>query len=35
MIPDDEKFKYAEPRKPIRPNSDLERELEAQGFRPH
>lgn len=35
MVPDDEKFQYAKPRKPSRPNPDLERELEAQGFRPH
>ncbi len=34
MVPDDEKFKYAKPRKPRKPNPDLERELEAQGFRP-
>ena len=35
MIPDDEKFQYAKPRKPHKPNiPELERELEAQGFRP-
>ena len=34
MVPDDEKFKYAESRKPHKPNIKLERELEAQGFRP-
>ena len=34
MVPDDEKFQYAKPRKPHKPNIELERELEAQGFRP-
>lgn len=34
MIPDNEPFRYAEPRKPSKPNPELERELEAQGFRP-
>ena len=34
MVPDDEKFKFAKPRKPHKPNLEWERELEAQGFRP-
>ena len=34
MIPDDEPFKYAEPRKPSKPNPELEKKLEAMGFRP-
>ena len=35
MVPDDEKFQYAKPRKPSQPNPELEAELEALGFRPH
>ena len=34
MIPDSEPFQFAEPRKPHKPNPELERELEALGFRP-
>ena len=34
MVPDDEKFQYAKPRKPHKPNPELERELEELGFRP-
>ena len=34
MIPDDEPFVYSKPRKPHKQNIELERELEAQGFRP-
>ena len=34
MIPDDEPFKYAKPRKPAKPNPELERKLDALGFRP-
>jgi hypothetical protein len=34
MVPDDEKFQYAKPRKPHKLNPELERELEALGFRP-
>ena len=34
MIPDDEPFKYAEPRKPHKPNRQLERKLNALPFRP-
>ena len=34
MIPDDEPFKYAEPQKPSKPNHELEKQLDAMGFRP-
>lgn len=34
MIPDDEPFKYAEPRKQVKPNPELEKQLDAMGFRP-
>ena len=34
MIPDDEPFKYAEPQKPSKPNPELEKQLDAMGFRP-
>ena len=34
MVPDDEKFQYAKPRKQHKPNPEMERELEALGFRP-
>ena len=37
MIPDDEPFKYAEPRKPSKPNKpnpELEKKLYDLGFRP-
>lgn len=34
MIPDDEPFKYAEPRKPRKPNRQLERKLNDLPFRP-
>ena len=34
MIPDEEKFKYAEPRKPVKPNPELEKQLDELGFRP-
>ncbi len=34
MIPDDEPFKYAEPRKPRVINYELERELDELEFRP-
>lgn len=34
MIPDDEPFVYTEPRKPSKPNPELEHQLDAQGFRP-
>ena len=34
MIPDDEPFKYAEPRKPNKPNPELESKLNALPFRP-
>lgn len=33
MIPD-EPFRYAEPRKPVKPNPELEAELDKLGFRP-
>ena len=35
MVPDDEKFQYAKPRKPSNQNPKLEHELEELGFRPH
>ena len=34
MIPDDEQFQFAEPRKPSKPNPDLENKLYDLGFRP-
>jgi hypothetical protein len=34
MIPDEEPFRYAKPRKPAKPNPELERELDGLGFRP-
>ena len=34
MIPDEEKFQFAKTRNPSKPNPDVERELEAMGFRP-
>ena len=34
MIPDEEKFKFAEPRKPSKPNPELEKQLNEMGFRP-
>ena len=34
MIPDDEPFRYAEPRKPVKPNPELEAELDKLDFRP-
>ena len=34
MIPDEEQFQFAEPRKPTKPNPELEKQLEAMGFRP-
>lgn len=34
MIPDDEPFKFAEPRKPRVINRELEQELDKLGFRP-
>ena len=34
MIPDDEQFQFAEPRKPAKPNPELEKQLDAMGFRP-
>lgn len=34
MIPDEEEFKFAEPRKPNKPNPELEKQLDAMGFRP-
>ena len=34
MIPDDEPFKYAEPQKPSKHNPELEKQLDAMGFRP-
>ena len=34
MIPDDEQFKFAEPRKPNKPNPELEARLDSLGFRP-
>ena len=34
MIPDDEQFQFAEPRKPTKPNHELEKQLDAMGFRP-
>jgi hypothetical protein len=34
MIPDDEQFQFAEPRKPSKPNPELEAQLDSLGFRP-
>lgn len=34
MIPDDERFKYAEPRKPRHETPGLVEKLESLGFRP-
>jgi hypothetical protein len=34
MIPDDEPFVYAKPRKPVKPNPELEKQLYDLGFRP-
>jgi hypothetical protein len=34
MIPEDEPFKYAEPRKPRVMDPELERKLDSLGFRP-
>ena len=34
MIPDNEPFKFAEPRKPAQPNPELEKKLDDMGFRP-
>ena len=34
MIPDDEPFVFAEPRKPNKPNHELEKKLYDLGFRP-
>lgn len=34
MIPDDEKFKYAEPRAPHKETPGLLSDLESLGFRP-
>jgi hypothetical protein len=34
MIPDEEPFRYAEPRKPRVIDPQLERELDKLGFRP-
>jgi len=34
MIPDEEPFKYAEPRKPRKIDTELERELDKLEFRP-
>ena len=34
QIPDDEPFKFAEPRKPSKPNPELEKKLYDLGFRP-
>lgn len=34
MIPDDEPFVYATPRKPAKQNPELEKQLDAMGFRP-
>ena len=34
MIPDEEKFQFAEPRQPSKPNPELEKQLEEMGFRP-
>ena len=34
MIPDDEPFKFAEPRKPNKPNPELATKLYDLGFRP-
>jgi hypothetical protein len=34
MIPDDEKFKYAEPRAPRKETPGLLSDLESLGFRP-
>jgi hypothetical protein len=34
MITDDEPFVYVEPRKPTKPNPELEKQLDSLGFRP-
>jgi len=35
MVPDDEKFQFAAPRKPHKPSPELEKQLYDLGFRPH